>query len=192
MSMMEAVKNVFQNYATFSGRARRSEYWYFCLFNLLVSLGISVLVGIGTAVGGEKLGTVIGALSYIYALAVFIPGLAVCWRRLHDTGRSGGYYFMGLIPLVGVILLIVWLCQDSQPGDTQYGPNPKGMGGYGFTPNYSNPYSGDPGVRQAPPMNGGYSFVYCSNCGTQMRLPTGSGRVRVRCPRCGAETDAQC
>lgn len=110
MTFMEAVKHVFTNYAKFSGRARRSEYWYFCLFNIVVS-GI--------------LGYLLPSISGIYSLAVLIPGLAVSWRRLHDIGKAGGWYFICLVPLVGWILLLVWMCKDSQPGENQYGPNPK-------------------------------------------------------------------
>ena len=119
MGFMDAVKSVFGNYATFSGRARRSEYWYYVLFNFLVSFVLGLVGGLF----GEKVGTV---LTGIWSLAVLIPGLAVCWRRLHDIGKSGAYVFISLIPLVGVILLLVWFCQPGQPGDNQYGPDPKG------------------------------------------------------------------
>lgn len=122
MSMVEAVKSVFGQYATFTGRARRSEYWYFTLFNFLVSLAISLLSAL--ILRGE------GSLSFlsgIWALATFVPSLAVSIRRLHDTGKSGWYCLISLIPLVGTIILIVFLATDSQPGTNQYGPNPKGM-----------------------------------------------------------------
>lgn len=118
MNMMDAVKNVFSNYAKFDGRARRSEYWYFFLFNMLVSIVISALAKV----------TGINAISYLgslYTLAAFIPGLAVAFRRLHDTGKSGWFLLFALIPLVGAILLIVWMAQDGKPGENQYGYNPK-------------------------------------------------------------------
>ena len=120
MGFGEAVQSVFSKYATFSGRARRSEYWYFVLLQVIVS---AVLNGLYSA-------TESGAFSVIlvlFDLALLVPSLAVCWRRLHDIGRSGAYYFLGLIPLVGAIILLVWECQESQPGANQYGPNPKGM-----------------------------------------------------------------
>ena len=118
MGFSEAVASVFKNYANFKGRARRSEYWFFVLFNMIAS---GLLTGISTA--SEN--SVFLILSGIYSLAVIIPTLAVIWRRLHDIGKSGASYFVALIPLVGAIILLVWLCKDSQPGDNQYGPNPK-------------------------------------------------------------------
>ena len=119
MTFVEAVKSVFTKYATFSGRARRSEYWYFFLFNCIVS---ALIGAIGAAIGGESTAN---SLSSIWSLAVFIPTLAVSWRRLHDIGKAGGYWFLNFIPLVGQIILLVWFCKDSQPEDNQYGPNPK-------------------------------------------------------------------
>ena len=122
MSFKEAVSSVFSNYANFNGRARRSEYWYFVLFNLIVSAVLSILHNL---TAGSFLGNIFTAAQYVYSLAVLVPGLAVAWRRLHDTGRSGAWYLIGLVPLVGAILLIVWCCQDSQPEANQYGPCPK-------------------------------------------------------------------
>ena len=119
MGFMDAVKSVFGNYAAFSGRARRSEYWYFVLFNFLVSFALGFIGGLL----GDNVSTV---LSSIWSLGVLIPSLAVAWRRLHDIGKSGAYFLLILIPLVGAILLIVWFCQPGQPGDNQYGPDPKG------------------------------------------------------------------
>ena len=119
MTFVEAVKSVFTKYATFSGRARRSEYWYFFLFNCIVS---ALIGAIGAAIGGESTAN---SLSSIWSLAVFIPTLAVSWRRLHDIGKAGGYWFLNFIPLVGQIILLVWFCKDGQPEINQYGPNPK-------------------------------------------------------------------
>lgn len=118
MSFMDAVKSAFRQYVGFGGRARRSEYWYFFLFNFIVGF---VLGFLGTFVG------IFDFLGTIYSLAVFLPGLALCFRRLHDIGKSGWWLLLALIPLVGAIILIVFYCQDSQPGENQYGPNPKGM-----------------------------------------------------------------
>ena len=120
MSFMEAVKNVFNNYANFSGRARRSEFWYFFLFNFLVSMVLTILQR-ATGAG------FFGVLSGLYSLAVLVPGLAVGWRRMHDIGKSGAWYLIGLIPIVGTILIIIWAATDSQPGSNDFGPNPKGM-----------------------------------------------------------------
>lgn len=120
MGFGEAVQSVFSKYATFSGRARRSEYWYFVLLQVIVT---AVLNGLYSATESVAFSTIL----VLFDLALLVPSLAVCWRRLHDIGRSGAYYFFVLIPLVGWILLLVWMCQDSQPGANQYGPNPKGM-----------------------------------------------------------------
>lgn len=120
MSFTEAIGSVFSNYANFSGRARRSEYWYFTLLNILVA-GLGS--GLTVATDGK-----LSFVSAIWSLAVLIPGLAVTVRRLHDVGKSGWYMFMALIPLVGGIILLVAEATDSQPGYNQYGPNPKGIG----------------------------------------------------------------
>ena len=69
---------------------------------------------------------IIAIISVIYSLAVLVPSLAVVWRRLHDLGKSGAYFFFIFIPLAGPFILLYWLCQDSQPGENEYGPNPKG------------------------------------------------------------------
>lgn len=119
MTFQQAVQSVFAKYATFSGRARRKEYWYFVLFNAVVSIVIGALA---RTIGGENLER---TLTSIWSLAVLIPGLAVVWRRLHDIGKSGAWWFLVFVPVVGWIILLVWLCQDSQPGENQYGPNPK-------------------------------------------------------------------
>lgn len=105
-----------QNYVGFQGRARRTEYWMFILFSVIVSFVISL---IDSLVGLSPI------LTYIYSLAVLLPSLAVLARRLHDTGRSGWWILIALIPLVGSIILIVFTCQDSQPNDNKYGKNPK-------------------------------------------------------------------
>ena len=135
MEFKEAILTVFNNYANFSGRSRRSEYWYFALFTGVVSGALS---SIRQAFGDGAIGTFFGLVAGLFSLVVLVPGLAVAWRRLHDTGRSGGYWFFVLIPIVGWIIVLVWLAQDSQPGVNQYGPNPKepdswGGSGYGGT-----------------------------------------------------------
>ena len=107
---------VLKKYADFSGRARRREYWTFALINFLISMGLG-------AVG--MFSNIVAVLSWLYVVGVLIPGLAVAWRRLHDTGRSGWWILIAFIPLIGAIVLLVFLFQDSAPGDNQYGPNPK-------------------------------------------------------------------
>lgn len=120
MSFTEAIQSVFTQYVGFSGRARRSEYWFFFLFNMIISAVLNVL----TRVTGAS---IFGVLAGIVSLALLLPGLSVAIRRLHDTGKSGWFILFALIPVVGAILLIVWYCKDSQPGENQYGPNPKGL-----------------------------------------------------------------
>ena len=109
---------VLKNYAVFSGRARRKEYWMFVLFNFIFALVLS-LIGLLTF-------GMLYILSILYGVAVLVPALAVAVRRLHDIGKSGWYYFIILIPIAGPIWFLVLMCTDSQPGDNQYGPNPKG------------------------------------------------------------------
>jgi uncharacterized membrane protein YhaH (DUF805 family) len=115
---MEWYLKVLRQYAHFEGRARRREYWYFALFNLIVAIVLAVVDGV--------LG--ITLLSPLYSLAVLIPGVAVSVRRLHDTGRSGWWLLVSLLPLVGAIVLLVVLCLDSESGSNQYGPSPKQFG----------------------------------------------------------------
>ena len=112
---IEALKK----YAVFSGRARRKEYWMFSLFAAIIAI---VLGAIGVAIKFPF-------LVVIFYLAILLPGLGVTIRRLHDTGRSGGWIFIGLVPLVGGIILLVFTCTDSAPGANAYGPNPKEVGG---------------------------------------------------------------
>jgi uncharacterized membrane protein YhaH (DUF805 family) len=113
---------VLKKYADFTGRARRKEYWFFVLFNLIISCVLSV---IDVFVGTYNAAVGVGILSGLYALGVLIPGIAVTVRRLHDTGRSGWWILIALVPLVGWIVLIIFMFLDSQPGTNAYGPNPK-------------------------------------------------------------------
>ena len=114
---------VLKKYAVFSGRARRKEYWYFFLFNIIISI---VLAIIDRVTGSFSAEAGMGLLGGIYSLAILIPGIAVSVRRLHDTERSGWWLLIGLIPLLGAIVLIIFMVQDSNTGENQYGANPKG------------------------------------------------------------------
>ena len=114
----EAVRSYFKNYAVFSGRATRSEYWFVFLFNLVVGAVLGLFSGL---FGDSFLGALFSGISGLYGLAVIIPSLALSWRRLHDIGKSGAWYFIGLVPLVGFIILLVFYCTDSKP-DNEYGP----------------------------------------------------------------------
>ncbi len=115
---------VLKNYAVFGGRAQRKEYWFFTLFNMIFGFVLGFVDGI---VGAINLETGLGILSGIYALAVLIPGIAVSVRRLHDTDRSGWWLLIALIPIIGVIVLLVFMVLDSKVGANQYGENPKGQ-----------------------------------------------------------------
>ncbi|PMO38267.1 hypothetical protein BCT11_17500 [Vibrio sp. 10N.222.52.B12] len=123
---MEIVLNWYltaiKNYINFGGRARRKEYWYFFLFNILISL---VLCFIDTTTGNYEPETGYGLLSSIYALAVFIPGVSVGVRRLHDTGRTGWWSLIAFIPLIGVLVLLYFCASKGDTGRNQYGSDPK-------------------------------------------------------------------
>lgn len=131
MTFAEAVKTVLSKYAVFSGRARRSEFWWFVLFNILVSIVAAILdAALGTGWGSGS-----GVISLIVSLALLIPYLAVTVRRLHDTDRSGWWILIGLIPLVGFIVLLIFTVQDGTPGPNKHGPSPKHPeAGYGQPP----------------------------------------------------------
>lgn len=123
MDFQTAVRTCFQKYADFSGRARRAELWWFALFTFGVSLVLGLvdgaLFGMGRGMGGgfQPLGT-------LFSLAVLLPSLAVGARRLHDIGRSGWWLLIGLIPIIGVLVLIWWYIQPGEAGPNQYGPDP--------------------------------------------------------------------
>jgi uncharacterized membrane protein YhaH (DUF805 family) len=114
---------VLKQYAVFSGRARRKEYWMFTLFNIIFAIVAIVLDNVfGTVVEGG----VYGLFYCLYLLAVFIPGLAVFVRRMHDIGKSGWCFLIGIIPLIGGIWLIVLCAKAGDVGENQYGSDPKG------------------------------------------------------------------
>ncbi len=117
---LEALKK----YVAFSGRARRKEYWYFALFNIIISIALAVIDGVTGTLHAE---VGVGLLSGLYTVAIVIPSLAVTFRRLHDTDRSGWWLLLGLIPLVGAIVLLIFMVQDSKPGENRYGASPKGI-----------------------------------------------------------------
>jgi len=112
---------VLKKYAVFSGRARRKEYWYFVLFNAIISFVLSIIEGLA----GIATGTDYSVLAGLYSLAVLLPSIGVAIRRLHDTGRSGWWLFIGLVPLIGAIILLVYMVSDSEAGTNEYGPSPK-------------------------------------------------------------------
>ena len=111
-----------KKYAEFSGRSQRSEYWFFVLFYILILIGLTI---VDTMTGLMNAEYGFGLLSAVFSLAMFIPSIAVGVRRLHDIGRTGWWILIGLVPLIGFIVLLIFYVQDSQPGTNQYGPNPK-------------------------------------------------------------------
>lgn len=119
---MNYYTDVLKKYTVFSGRARRKEYWMFALWNAIITLALYAISGVTKG----SVGVIFSLIALLYALAVLLPSLGVFVRRMHDTGRTGWWFFIGLIPVVGAIVLLVFLVQDSKP-DNQYGPNPKGI-----------------------------------------------------------------
>lgn len=127
MTFSQSIKSVFSKYADFSGRATRSEYWYFYLFTFLVVM-VYYIALFAMLVSGSRDSSAAGYLSVmiiIYALVMTIPSLAVTVRRLHDTGHSGWWIFLNLIPVIGSIVLFIWYITDSDPDTNEYGDNPK-------------------------------------------------------------------
>jgi len=124
---LDTLKN---RYAKFDGRASRSEFWYFALFAfigsflfaLIDAFVVNPMLGATPAQAGQG-----GFLQIIFSLAIFIPYIAIAIRRLHDIGKSGWWYLIAFIPIIGLLVLLYFFVLDSQPGSNQYGPNPKGV-----------------------------------------------------------------
>jgi uncharacterized membrane protein YhaH (DUF805 family) len=206
---MEWYLMAWRKFAQFEGRSRRKEYWMFTLFNILAVFALGALAAAGGAILATR-GTDVSENSFIllfipvgiYGLVITIPSLAAATRRFHDIGRSGWVLFLlialGVIPLVGfvtAVIQIVFLCQDSNPGPNQYGPNPK------FPPQGAMLYAGTAGfipagivvppqqfvaappqqfaAAQPQPPAVEYGLAFCKNCGA--RLTDGS----PFCGNCG-------
>lgn len=131
-----AVKQFFTKYATFCGRSSRSDYWWVVLFNFLVQTALFILFG-GSLVSSISalaknvndplaLSGLIGFYSVmgLYSFAILLPSLALIVRRLHDTGRGGGWIFISFVPLIGGIWLFILMLLDSEPYENRFGPNP--------------------------------------------------------------------
>ena len=123
MSIMDAMKSCFQQYVGFSGRASRSEYWFFYLSFVVAAMGMLVLTVVSAFVL-DALAGLMGMLTMVTYLGFFLPMLSVTVRRLHDLGKSGWMFLVVLIPIVGGILLLVWFVSDGQPHDNAYGAVP--------------------------------------------------------------------
>ena len=121
MGFIEAIKICFNKYVDFKGRARRSEYWFFYLFTIISSLVLGFMEGlIGIFPNTDQ-----AVLANIFSLLVIIPSIAVGVRRLHDTNHSGWWYLLIIIPIIGWIIILIWLCKNSDEGDNRFGSNPK-------------------------------------------------------------------
>jgi len=128
MGFMDALTTVFRNkFATFSGRASRSEYWWGYLGYVVVAMVVQIVAIVGAiALSGvsEGLAALMLVVPIVFGLALFIPTLAVTVRRFHDTGKSGWLVLVLLIPCIGTILWLVWTIEDGQAHDNAYGPVP--------------------------------------------------------------------
>ena len=113
MGFGDAIKSGFSNYVNFSDRASRSEYWYWVLFTILAEIVTSI---VDYAIGYQ-------VTTSLFGLAVFLPGLAVAIRRLHDLDRSGWWFLLAFIPIVGWIILIIWYCSRGSEGQNRFGPD---------------------------------------------------------------------
>lgn len=114
--MKDAYVNALKNYVNFKDRTSRSGYWYYVLANFIVAFLLGFVCGLLHVGQNVQL-----AVSSLYSLAVLLPGIAITVRRLHDINKSGWFYFIGFIPLVGTIILLVWLCTASVDENNQYG-----------------------------------------------------------------------
>ncbi len=117
MTFPEAVKSAFKNYAKFDGRATRSEYWWFALFQILLLLIPIILI----ASGNDSIAGIGGLLYLVIGLGTLLPGLGLLFRRLHDTDRSAWWILIVLVPF-GSIILLVFTCLESTKGPNKYGP----------------------------------------------------------------------
>ena len=121
MSPIDWAKRPLQKYADFSGRAPRAEYWWFILGEIIALI---IAVVIDNVIGTDFGETGYGVVYLLVALGLLVPGLAVGVRRLHDTGRSGWWLFIALIPLIGAIVLLIFFVSEGTNGPNEYGPNP--------------------------------------------------------------------
>lgn len=127
MSFGQAIRSVFSKYAVFRGRATRSEYWFFALFNFLIYMGILIIGSVtsGTSTSSSGPTVIFGFLTFIWICVVLLPSISVSVRRLHDAGYSGWLYLLGLIPYLGSIILFIFGLLSSQDSDNRWGHAPQ-------------------------------------------------------------------
>jgi uncharacterized membrane protein YhaH (DUF805 family) len=129
MTFIESIQKCFKNFVVWRGRAQRSEFWWFALFAMAGSMILSI---VDTSLFGETVVTDNGfssstdtpIFSGIFFLIIFLPYLSVIVRRLHDTNRSGWWYWIVLVPIIGFILIIVWAASKGTEGSNNYGADP--------------------------------------------------------------------
>jgi uncharacterized membrane protein YhaH (DUF805 family) len=125
MGFVAAIKSCFRKYATFSGRAPRSEYWFFFLFNLVVMTAAVFLdVQLGTGIDLDSSGSQTGVITLAWYIIEILPSISVSVRRLHDRNRSGWWYWFVFLPIVGPIVLLIWYCSRGTQGENRFGPDP--------------------------------------------------------------------
>lgn len=195
MSFSQAIQSVFSQYTGFRGRARRSEYWFFVLFNIIVHAVIGALVGVCRMSDNTR-----NALITVWELAVFLPNLAVTVRRMHDIGKSGWTILFALIPIVGAIILLVYELRDSQPGTNQYGTSVKyphgipfvrtqgGTQGSYYVP-YSNHTPTSSTATYQPPQTDYQPSQYNDQQSVQPEAPA-EEETGIVCPSCGTRNVA--
>ena len=174
MTIWTAVNSCFEKYSTFQGRASRSEYWYFFLFSLICAVLLQI--------ADYSLGIVFWPIGFGYCslgwfVITILPNISVTVRRLHDTNRSGWWYWLGAVPLVGGIILIVWACTKGTQGTNRFGPDPLNAnpGNPAYSPAMVAAQYSSPTLNPYPDA----SKNYCVSCGEGM-MPS----FRL-CPKCG-------
>lgn len=129
--MIKAYVNFWKNYANFNGRSRRADYWWAMLCQMIIMMilgmggGGQLTAAMITGQAPSAVGIILILVYVIFSLASLVPGIAIVVRRLHDIGKSGWWYFIAFVPMVGAILLLVFLCTAGTAGDNMYGPDPK-------------------------------------------------------------------
>lgn len=166
VSFSEAVRRALSQYCKFSGRASRSEYWWFSLFEFISTYALAFLLGFLLVPGfffenafvfDTSMGIVAMCVFYGWELFLILPSLAICVRRLHDTGHSGWNLLWGLLPVIGSIILLVYYCTHSQMSENKYGPIPNLMyddGKNGFPPYGNQPQNKNTFNNNQPPYMG--------------------------------------
>ena len=124
MGFVEAVRTCLAKYATFSGRASRSEFWWFALFHALVLVAIAVFATVSAMSDVQRVAQAVGVAGSVVYIALILPMLAATIRRLHDRNRSGWSYFWVLVPFVGGLIVLIWCLQRGVEGDNRFGPDP--------------------------------------------------------------------